>query len=83
MHNETVLFLGWLSVPLIAYVGGRVAIARGDRAHAMESPIDPAHRLAELRRRMAEGQRPPRGRVAEAVRLAESARMPSPPARQQ
>lgn len=76
MHNETMLILGWMFVPMVAYAGGRWAITRTEHVHSREPAIDPASRLEELRRQVVEGRRVPRGRMSEAVRLAESASAP-------
>lgn len=72
MHFEMVLLVGWVAVPMVAYVGGRWAIGVAKRRpdHPSMAAED---RLEELRRRMAEGRRTPRGRMSEAMWLAESA----------
>lgn len=73
MHVEAVLWVGWMALPVVAYVGGRYAIGWTNRRVGHGPSMDPEHRLEELRRRMAEGRRTPRGRMAEAVLLAETA----------
>lgn len=78
MHVENVMFLGWVAMPLIAYVGGKLALSRTERSRERRPAPDAEQRLEQLRLRMAEGGWAPRGRMAEAVRLAESARAPAP-----
>lgn len=73
MHMETMLFLGWLAIALVAYAGALTAIRWTKHLRARQPTVDPEGRLEELRRRMAESDRVPRGRMAEAVRLAEGA----------
>lgn len=68
---ETMLFMGWVAVAVVAYVGGLAAIGRIKHVRAGRPTVDPESRLEELRRRMVEGDQVPRGRMAEAVRLAE------------
>lgn len=72
MQIETLMFVGWVAVPMIAYSVGLFAV-RVDHSRLARRVIDPAGRLDELRQRQAEGQRVVRGRMAEAVLLAESA----------
>lgn len=66
------MLLGWMAVPVLAYGGARLAIGRAKQMRAGLPMVDPERRLEELRCRMADGDRAPRGRMAEAVRLAES-----------
>lgn len=73
MHTETLMFVMWMAVPLVGYAGGRLAI-RVSHSHLGRVTIDPADRLEQLRRRQAGGGRVVRGRMAEALLLAESAR---------
>lgn len=80
MEVDAFLFAGWMMVPLVAYVGGRCLIGRTRHKMGRLPTFDPERRLEELRRRVAEGRRTPRGRMAEAVWLAESAHA-SPPLR--
>lgn len=77
MQIETTLFVGWLAVPLIAYMAGRLALARLGHRPPPAAP-DAAHRLEELRRRQAEGPGM-RGRLGEARLLAESGNLSFPP----
>lgn len=77
MEVETVMFFGWVALPLIAYAGVRVGLVRTEHRRGGRSAPDAEQRLEELRLRMAEGGWAPRGRMAEAVRLAESARTTS------
>lgn len=73
MQLETTLFMGWLAVPLIAYMAGRLALARPGHRPPPTTP-DATHRLEELRRRKAESPSV-RGRLGEARLLAESGRV--------
>ncbi|MGO1168019.1 MAG: hypothetical protein ACTMHL_15555 [Janibacter sp.] len=73
MHTETLMFVLWMATPLIGYAGGHLAI-RASRSHlGRRGAVDPADRLEELRRRQATGHRVVRGRMTEALLLAESA----------
>lgn len=71
MHVETFMLLGWASIPVVAY-GVSAAALRRSRRHAAQQPrtTDPSARLEELRRRPVEGS-VSRGRMAEAIRLAD------------
>lgn len=73
MIGENVILLGWAVVPLIAYVGGRLALVRTERRRRQQPVLDAAERLAQLRRLRDEGLVIPRGRMADALRLAEGA----------
>lgn len=77
MHVEMTLLAGWVAVPVFAYIGGSwaIGVARRKPGHPPAAAED---RLEELRLRMEEGRRTPRGRMAEAVWLAESASPASP-----
>ncbi|GAA3621137.1 hypothetical protein GCM10022199_27000 [Marihabitans asiaticum] len=70
MHIETIVFLGWASVPVVAYGVGMVALRRAGRRPGDRSATDSTARLEELRRRPVEGS-VTRGRMAEAIRLAD------------
>lgn len=72
MHVETLMLVGWVTVPMIAY-GLGIFATRVDHSRLARRAIDPAGRLEELRQRQAGGQRVVRGRMAEAMLLAESA----------
>lgn len=72
MHTETMMFVGWITVPMVAYTAGLFAI-RVDHSRLAQREIAPDGRLAVLRRRQASGERVVRGRMAEALLLAESA----------
>lgn len=78
MHVENMMFLGWVAMPLIAYAGGKLALLRAGRSRGGRPAPDAEQRLEQLRLRMAEGGWAPRGRMAEAVRLAESATTTAP-----
>lgn len=70
MHVESVMFVGWMAVPAVAYAGGRALIWWSSRHHVDRTAVDSAQRLAEIRRHP-EGGSASRGRMAEAMRLAE------------
>ncbi len=72
MHVETLVFVGWGAVPVVAYAAGRVAIfvlERRPESPASSASSVPTTRLAELQSRR---QAPYRGRVGEAVRFSEA-----------
>lgn len=72
MHVEDMMFLGWAALPLIAYIGGSLALSRTVRRRGRRAP-DARQRLAQLRRLRDDGHVVPRGRMADAVILAEDA----------
>lgn len=67
---EFIMFMGWAAIPVVAYVIGRVAIRRSNQRAAQRPRVDATVRLAELRERAVDGALI-RGRMAEAIRLAE------------
>lgn len=67
---ETLLLVGWASVPVVAYGAGMAALRRAGRRPDDRSATDATARLEELRRRPVEGG-VTRGRMAEAIRLAD------------
>lgn len=69
MHVEVLVFLGWAAVPAIAYGTSLALLRRSVQRRGPRPSITPADRLDEIRRRRvtADG----RGRMAEALRLAE------------
>lgn len=72
MHVESLMVLGWASIPVVAY-GVSAAALRHSRRHAAQEQqrvTDSSARLEELRRRPVEGSAP-RGRMADAIRLAD------------
>lgn len=71
MHYASVVELGWVAVPVVAYIAGRFVIARVSRVAGTRDVFKPRSRLEELRRRQASGQWVIRGRMSEALRLAE------------
>lgn len=73
MYFETMMFLGWLAVPLIAYAGGKLALTRTRHRGGLRPIPDAEQRLAELRRLRDNGHVTPRGRMTDAVRLAQGA----------
>ncbi|GAA8849553.1 hypothetical protein DUHN55_30350 [Helicobacter pylori] len=68
---ESLMVLGWASIPVVAY-GMSAAALRHSRRHAalQQRVTDPSARLEEGCRRPVEGSAP-RGRMAEADRLAD------------
>lgn len=70
MHVEVAMFVVWASVPVVAFASGQAALRRSARRRARGPNVDAEGRLAQLRHRPAEG-RVVRGRMAEAIRLAE------------
>ncbi len=70
MHIELMVFLGWASVPVVAYGVGMAALRRSAGRPDERSATDATARLEELRRRPVEGG-VTRGRLAEATRLAD------------
>lgn len=73
MYGEDVILVGWIVVPLIAYAGGRLALVRTERRGRRQPVLDAEERLAQLRRLRDQGLVIPRGRMADALRLAEGA----------
>ncbi|MGE9808291.1 hypothetical protein [Janibacter sp. G1551] len=73
MQGEQWMVVGWVILPIVAYVIGCVGIARLEWRTQKDKPSDPVDRLAELRRRQDSRRRVTGGRLAEATRLAESA----------
>lgn len=78
MHIETMVFVGWIAAPGLAYVGGRMMISRVTHGSAVKRAFDARARLEELRRRHASGQWVMRGRMSEALLLAEEATLVAP-----
>ncbi|WP_068263142.1 hypothetical protein [Janibacter limosus] len=70
MQIESMMFVGWAAMPVVAYVVGRMAIRRSKRRTAERPQMDATTRVSELRRRRAEAGAT-RGRMAEAIRLAQ------------
>lgn len=73
MYVENVVLLGWVAVPLLAYAGGRLALFKTEHRRRRQPGHDAEERLAHLRRLRDEGLVTPRGRMADARRLAEGA----------
>lgn len=73
MYDENVALLGWVAVPLVAYVGVRLALFRTERRRVRRPALDAEERLAHLRHLRDEGLVIPRGRMTDALRLAEGA----------
>lgn len=76
MHVETLVFVGWGAIPVVAYAAGRVAIFVLERRPESLAPSSatsassmPTTRLAELQSRRRGLHR---GRVGEAVRFSEA-----------
>lgn len=78
MQVENMMFLGWVAMPLIAYAGGRAALSRTEHRRGGQSAPDAEQRLAQLRRLREDGYVVPRGRMADAVRLAQDAGAATP-----
>lgn len=70
MQIESMVFVGWAAVPLVAYVLGRLAIRRSRVRSADRPQTDALTRLTEMRERALDGV-VTRGRMVEAIRLAE------------
>ncbi|WP_435199868.1 hypothetical protein [Janibacter sp. GS2] len=81
MQFDVTLLVGWLAVPLAIYGMTVVGVRLRARRAPVARPFDAALRLEELRAQRAPGHGATRGRMAEALRLAEGAT--SPPALQQ
>ncbi|NYF99037.1 hypothetical protein BJY20_002429 [Janibacter cremeus] len=73
MQVETAVFLMWAVLPLLAYFGGRLVLMRTEHKRGSRSAPDAEQRLAQLRRWRDENQVAPRGRMADALRLAQGA----------
>lgn len=81
MYIETLMFVGWASVPVIAYVTSRVVLRHAAQLSTQRPAVDAVARLEQIRQRSVEGVST-RGRMAEAIRLAEgSGLQPQPPRR--
>ena len=72
MQVEDMVILGWAALPLVAYTGGSLALSRTVRRGRRRAP-DARQRLAQLRRLRDDGRVVSRGRMADAVILAEDA----------
>ena len=68
VHVEVLVFMGWASAPAIAY-GASLALLRRSVRQGARTSTTAADRLDEMRRRPTTAGA--RGRMAEAVRLAE------------
>lgn len=83
MYVEIVFVVGWIVVPLIAYAGGQLAVWRTERRPIRGRCQDAEQRLARLRSLRDSGHVIRRGRMADALRLAEGAgALMAPDARQ-
>ncbi|WP_068253226.1 hypothetical protein [Janibacter corallicola] len=72
MVSGFLVMAGWAMTPLLVFVIGGIAVRRQvRRGWGAGPPARPAARLEELRRESA--RQPHRGRMAEALRLAEAA----------
>lgn len=71
MGHEIVMFIGWVALPLMAYCAGQMAIRVTRHRLPAQLPLDPERRLAELRLQRDAGTLIIRGRMADALRLAE------------
>ncbi|SMC50424.1 hypothetical protein SAMN06296429_104141 [Janibacter indicus] len=70
MHIELMVFLGWASVPVVAYGAGMSFLRLRGRKTVPGDGAAASARLEELRRRAVEAGAS-RGRMAEAIRLAD------------
>lgn len=80
MDTDAMLLAGWAALPVMAFVGGQLLLIRTKRRTRGRVPVDPSGRLEQLRETSRSGRRVVHGRMAEAIRLAESAASPSVPA---
>lgn len=72
MDDEVVMLLAWVVLPLVVSVAARLVIGWRERRAPVAPPFDPALRLEQLRTQRELNHRVKRGRMAEAMRLAES-----------
>ena len=70
MQIESMMFVGWVALPVGAYVMGRMAIRRSNQRTAQRPHMDATARLAQMRERPSDSA-VTRGRMAEAIRLAD------------
>lgn len=75
MQIESMMFVGWLALPVGAYAMGRMAIRRSSQRTAQRPHVDATARLAQMRERTVDGT-VTRGRMAEAIRLADGPQGP-------
>lgn len=73
---ESMMFVGWVALPITAYVMGRMLIRRSNRLTAGHPHMDATARLAQMRERTVDGT-VTRGRMAEAIRLADGPQGPA------
>lgn len=73
MVSGFLVVAGWAMAPLLVFAIGGIAVRRQDRRRGAPPPARPAARLEELRRERARQPDRSRGRMAEALRLAETA----------
>ena len=72
MVSEVLVVAGWATTPLLVFCIGGLAVRRQERHRGEPEEMRAAVRLEELRRERARQAAPPRGRMAEAMRLAEA-----------
>lgn len=72
MVSGFLVVAGWVVAPLLVFAIGGLALRRQERHRGVPEPTQAAVRLAQLRRERAVAPAPVRGRMAEAVRLAEA-----------
>lgn len=70
MHVEIMIFVAWAVTPAAAYGTTLAVLRRSSRRVSRRPGTDAATRLAEMRNRPRPSDSP-RGRMAEAIRLAE------------
>lgn len=71
MDMQVAVLVTWLAVPLLMFVGAKVVIRRSKRRAIRVTVFDPLARLEQLRAKHELVQGGARGRMVEALRLAE------------
>ncbi len=72
MWSQIAVVAGWAGTPLLGFIVAGVAVRRQERRVSTFTPVVPVRRLEELRAERARRPEAVRGRMAEAVRLAEA-----------
>ncbi|MFJ6133268.1 hypothetical protein [Janibacter terrae] len=73
MRIEIMYFVGWVTVPMVAYTSAQWAIRHSNQHSALRTRTDAAGRLDEMRTQRVATGATERGRMTEAIRLAENA----------
>ena len=71
VQGEFAMLLVWILIPLVVLGAGGTATSWGQRRAAVVHQFDPVLRLEQLRARREAGRRVVRGRMTEALRMAE------------